>query len=146
LACAATRAEKIEVWHFEVKWNYLETSNPDPKLWERGGRIQFDKDWEAKAIEKLCGSDHSSALAARDAVRQYIATSSRPRRTVGNVPMSEVLDLLRSKARERAVLIREGVVPATLLEQLARLLRRGRRIRIGSAAAVACRGAQVIVS
>jgi hypothetical protein len=106
------------------------TSNPDPKLWERGGRIQFDKDWEAKAIEKLCASDHSSALAARDAVRQYIATSSG--RRAGNVPMSEVLDLLRSKARGRAVLIREGVVPATLLEQLARLLRRGRRIRIGS--------------
>jgi hypothetical protein len=121
---------KIEVWHFEVKWNYLETANPDPKLWERGGRIQFDKDWEAKAIEKLCGSDHPSALAARDAVRQYLATSSG--RRVGNVPMSEVLDLLRSKARGRAVLIREGFVPVTLLEQLARLLRRGRRIRLGS--------------
>lgn len=124
-----TRSGKIEVWHFEVKWNYLETSNPDPKLWERGGRIQFDKDWEEKAIKRLCESDHPSAVASRDAVRAYIANTSG--RRVGNVPMTEVLDVLRTKAGGRAVLIREGFVPQGLLEQLARFLRRGRSIRLG---------------
>lgn len=124
-----TKSGKIEVWHFEIKWNYLETENPDPKLWERGGKIQFDKDWEVKAIDRLCDSNHPSALAAQDAVRQYLATHSG--RPVHKVPLSEVIDTLRTRARGRAVLIREGFVPATLLEQLARMLKRRRRVRLG---------------
>ena len=123
------KSGKIEIWHFEVKWNYLQTTNPDPKLWERGGKMQFNKAWEADAIEKLCKSTHPGAQAARNEIRKYIATSTG--RSVGKVPPSEVLALLRNPARGRAVIIREGFVPVTLLEQLARMLRRGRRIRLG---------------